>query len=51
MLNAIYTFNLSLQLITFGPQAFVVAGPEVWDAPPLSLRDPTLSFDCYPGRL
>ena len=34
--------------VTFGPRAFAVAGPGVWNSLPLALREPTLSFKLFP---
>ena len=33
--------------VTFGPRAFTVAGPGVWNSLPPALREPTLSFNCF----
>ena len=33
--------------VTFGPRAFAVAGPGVWNSLPPALREPTLSFNCF----
>ena len=34
------------QTVTFGPLAFAVAGPWVWNSLPLALREPTHLFNC-----
>ena len=33
--------------VAFGPRAFTVAGPGVWNSLPPALREPTLSFNCF----
>ena len=35
------------RIVTFGPRAFAVAGPGVWNSLPPALREPTLSFNCF----